>query len=60
MTPLRLWTAKEKKRVQGIFGALLYYAQAVDNKLLVGLSSIGSHQAAATQRTNEAIDQILD
>ena len=48
------------KRVQGIFGALLYYARAVDNKLLVGLSSIGSQQAAATQRTNEAIDQILD
>ena len=30
------------KSVQGIVGALLYYAQAVDNKLLVGLSDIGS------------------
>ena len=48
------------KRVQGIIGALLYYAQAVDNKLLVGLSAIGSQQASATQRTNESIDQILD
>ena len=48
------------KRVQGIVGALLYYARAVDNKLLVGLSAIGSHQAAATQRTNDAINQILD
>ena len=48
------------KRIQGIVVALLYYAQAVDNKLLVGLSAIGSQQAAATQRTNEAIDQILD
>ena len=28
------------KRVQGIVGALLYYARAVDNKLLVGLSAI--------------------
>ena len=37
-----------KKRVQGIVGALLYYAQAVDNKLLVGLSAIGSQQASAT------------
>ena len=32
----------------------------MDNKLLVGLSAIGSQQAAAKQRTNEAIDQILD
>ena len=47
------------KRVQVIVGALLYYARAVDNKLLVGLSAIGSQQAAATQSTNEAIDQIL-
>ena len=48
------------KRVQGIVGALLYYARAVDNKLLVGLSAIGSQQASATQRTSEAINQILD
>ena len=47
-------------RVQGIVGALLYYARDVYNKLLVGLSNIGSQQASATQRTNEAIDQILD
>ena len=31
-----------KKRFQGIVGALLYYDQAMDNKLLVGLSAIGS------------------
>ena len=48
------------KRVQGIVGDLLYCARAVDNKLLVGLSTIISQQASATQRTNEAIDQILD
>ena len=48
------------KRVQGIVGALLYYSRAVDNKLLVGLSAIGSQQDAATQHTNEAIGQILD
>ena len=47
------------KRVNVIVGALLYYARAVDNKLLVGLSAIGYQQAAATQRTNEAINQIL-
>ena len=48
------------KHVQGIVGALLYYARSVDNNLLVGLSAIGSQQAAATQSTNEAINQILD
>ena len=48
------------KRVQGIVGALFYHARAVDNKLLVGLSAIISQQASATQRTNEAINQILD
>ena len=49
-----------KKLVQGIVGAILYYARAMDNKLLVGLSTIGSQQASATQLTNEATDQILD
>ena len=32
----------------------------MENKLLVGLSATGSHQAAATECTNEAINQILD
>ena len=47
------------KRVQGIVVDLLYYFRSVDNKLLVGLSGIVSHQASVTQHTNEAIDQIL-
>ena len=32
----------------------------MDNKLLVGLSSVGSQQATATECTNEAINQLLD
>ena len=48
------------KRIQGIVGAFLYYARAVDNKLIVGLSSIVSYQAAATEPTNKAINQIID
>ena len=48
------------KRIQGIVGALLYYGISVDNKLLVCLSSIGSQQSAATERTKEAINQLLD
>ena len=48
------------KRVQAIVGALLYYARAVHNRLLVGLSAIGDQQAAATEQTTAAIDQKLD
>ena len=48
------------KRVQAIVGALLYYARAVDNKLLAAVSTIGGQQAAATEKTNEAINQLLD
>ena len=48
------------KRVQSIVGALLYYARALDNRLVVALSTIGGQQAAATEKTNEAINQLLD
>ena len=48
------------KRVQAIVGALLYYARAVDNKFLVALSTIGGQQSAATEKTNEAINHLLD
>jgi hypothetical protein len=48
------------KRIQGIVGAILYYAQAVDNKLLHALSEIGTQQATATEATNERIKHLLD
>jgi hypothetical protein len=48
------------KCVQGIVGALLYYARAVDNKLLVAINSIGTQQAAATEATAAAISQLLN
>ena len=48
------------KRIQVIVGSLLYYAIAVGNKILVGLSAIGSQQAAVTERTKETINQLLD
>ena len=44
---------KGNKRTQSIIGANVYYARAVDNKLLVGLSAIGAQQAASAQRTNK-------
>ena len=48
------------KIVQGIVGALIYVGRAVNNKLLVALSSIGAQQAAATEDTAEPIEQLLD
>ena len=48
------------KIVQGIVGALLYIGRAVNNKLLVALSSIGDQQAAATEETKDAIENLLD
>ena len=48
------------KCVQGIVGALLYYARAINNKLLHSLSEIGSQQAAATSNTTARVNQLLD
>jgi len=47
------------KRVQGIVRCLLYYAQAVNNKLLCTLSAIGMNQAAATQNTLTECEKLL-
>ena len=43
-------------RVQMIAGALLSIGRAVNNKLLVVFSAIGSQQAAATEDTITAVD----
>ena len=48
------------KRIQGIVGSLLYYARAVDNKLLATLSTISAQQAKATQQTEKTVTQLLD
>jgi hypothetical protein len=48
------------KRIQGIIGALLYYACTVDNKLLATLSTLSSQQATATEANNVAMNQLLD
>ena len=47
-------------RIQEIVRGLLFYAHAVDNKLLVELSDIGTQQTDATKQNNEAISQLLD
>ena len=48
------------KLVQAIVGALLHYARAVHNRLMVGLSAIGPQQASANEQTAAATDKILD
>jgi hypothetical protein len=57
---LELLDASRKCHVQEILGTLLYYARAVDNKLLVALSAIAAHQAKATVATEQVVDLLLD
>ena len=50
----------EVKRVQNIFGTLLYYSRCVDSTLAAALSSIASEQANGTEYTRAACHQLLD
>ena len=45
---------------QGIIGALLFYARAFDNKLLMTLSAIGASQASATENTQDETNILLN
>ncbi len=47
------------KRIQGIIGALLYYARGVNNKLLATLSTLSSQQATATEATADSSANFL-
>jgi hypothetical protein len=49
-----------KCRIQEIIGLLLYYARAVDNKLLVALSAIAARQSYATVATEQAVHLLLE
>jgi hypothetical protein len=49
-----------QKRIQQIVGALLYYARAVDNTILLSLSAIASEQSHPTQLTHARCLQLLD
>ena len=57
---VNLLDTKGIRRVQGILGSLKYVARAVNNKLIVALSTIGNQQATATANKNTAITQLLD
>ena len=51
---------KNKKYIQQVLGAFLYYALAVDPTMLVALSTIASEQASPTRVTMKKVDQNLD
>jgi hypothetical protein len=50
----------QKHRIQEIVRLLLFYAQAVNNKLLVALSAIAPQQSRATVATKQAVHLLLD
>jgi hypothetical protein len=52
--------ANHKNCVQEIVGSLLYYARAVNNKLLVALNAIAACQANSTIDTEQAVKLLLD
>jgi hypothetical protein len=49
-----------KRCIQEIVGLLLYYARAVNNKLVVALSAIATRQSCATIATIQAVQLLLD
>jgi hypothetical protein len=56
----KLLDDNRKQGIQEIIGSLLYYAHAVDNKLLVALSAIAARQAKATVATEITVGLLLD
>eukprot|EP00804_Cyclotella_cryptica_P024021 CCRYP_020049-RA/>CCRYP_020049-RA protein AED:0.41 eAED:0.41 QI:0/-1/0/1/-1/1/1/0/276 len=48
------------KRIQQVVGALLYYARAVDNTILLSLSAIASEQAHPMQLTYKRCHHLLN
>jgi hypothetical protein len=53
-------TAPEVTRIQQIIGTLLYYSLAVDPTMLVALGTIAATQTQATEKTAQAVVQLLN
>jgi hypothetical protein len=53
-------TNEDAKYIQAVSGTLLYYGRAVDPTILPALSSIATEQAKPTEKTKEAVKQLLD
>jgi hypothetical protein len=50
----------DKHRIQEIVGVFLYYGRAVDSTMLVALSTIASAQSTGTEKTLDAVVQLLN
>ena len=51
---------KEKKLIQQIVGAILYFSRAINSTVLAALSKIVSKQAPATKNTIKNLNHLLD
>ncbi len=56
----KLLPKERRRRVQAIIGSILFYARAIDNTVLVALSSVAMSQAKATEQTEYHVQQLLD
>jgi hypothetical protein len=57
--PTDFLSPEQKKEIQAIVGAILYYARAVDHTLLPIANEIASQQAAPTQAVLKAANRVL-
>ena len=57
---LRMLDKIQTTKIQQVVGSLLYYARAMDPTLLVALGSIASSQNKPTEKTAEAVTQLLN
>jgi hypothetical protein len=53
-------TAKQCVTIQKVTGSVLYYAKSVDPTVLMPLNGLATEQTKATERTQAAINQLLD
>ena len=53
-------SAKDTKYIQSAVGAYLYYARALEHTMLPALNEIGTTQAKPTEKTMNAVKQLLD
>ena len=55
----KILSEEEIKRVQNMFGTLIYYSRCVDSTLAAALSSIASEQENGTEETRAKCHQLL-
>jgi hypothetical protein len=53
-------TKNEEKYIRQVIGVLLYYGQAVDSTILIGLNSLATAQAKPTKHTLSLVKGLLD